>query len=55
MIRNMQDAIMAKKANCILGCAMTSFTYRLKEVVLPLCSGLVRLHLKYSVQFGIFH
>ena len=45
-----QCAFTAQKANCILGCIKRSMGNRLMEVILPLCSVLVRPHLKYCIQ-----
>lgn len=45
------DALVAKRANDILGCLKKSVISRSKEVLLPLRSALVRPHMKYHVQF----
>jgi len=42
-----------QKANSIVGCIKRSMANRVREVILPLCSSLLRPHLVSAVSFGL--
>jgi len=47
---NWQCVLTVQKANCILSCITRRIASSSREVILPLCSALVRLYLEYCIQ-----
>lgn len=45
-----QCVLAAQKAKHILGCIKSSVASRLREVILSLCSALLRCHLEFCIQ-----
>ena len=50
-----QCALTAQKTNRFLDCIKRSMVRRSREVILPLCSALVRPHLEYCIQVWSSH
>ncbi|KAJ7420753.1 hypothetical protein WISP_46931 [Willisornis vidua] len=50
LVMGWQCALKAQKANCVLGCIKNSTANTMREVILPLCSALVRSHPEWCIQ-----
>ena len=46
-----QCNLAAKRAICVLGCINHSIAIQFREMIVPLCSALMQLHLEHCVQF----
>lgn len=51
--RSQQCALATKRVNCVLGCIKHSITSWSAEVIVLLCSVLVRPDIEYCVQFWV--
>ena len=49
LVRSQHCTLAVREANCILGCIKRGVASRVREVIVPLCSALARLHLECCV------